>query len=102
MPVRIDPGGVEYIHIPTTGVPFDAGSPEWCFDPADTSPLERNWVEGTWNDDKTWAMILVGGPDAPGSGYVILKLGQHPIRMRVQGLPEWIIRNTQDIIEVRA
>lgn len=100
--MRIDPAGVEYVHIPITGAPFDAGALEVSFDPADIAPLDRTWTEAQWNDTKTLATVLVGGPDAPGSGYVILPVGRWPVRVRLADLPEAIIRNTNAVIEVRA
>lgn len=99
--MRISPGGVEYVRIPVSGVPFDAETIEVCFDPPTVPVLERTWNPAAFNDTKTTATVLVGGPDAPGSGYVILPRGRWPITVRLADHPEVVIRKTTAAIEVR-
>lgn len=99
--MRISPGSVEYVHVPLTGVPFDAENIEICFDPPGVPVLEQTWNPAAFNDTKTRASVLVGGPDAPGSGYVILPRGDWPVAVRLADHPEVVVRNTNHVIEVR-
>lgn len=94
--MKIDPSGVEYVHIPVTGTPFDANTLSVTFDGGLT------WHDTTWNDNKTVATILVGGPDAPPGDHVVLARGRHTVKARLSDTPEVVIRNTNSIIDVRA
>lgn len=99
--MRLSPGGVEYVRIPITGAPFDAGTVEVCFDPPGVPTSEQTWNAAAWNQNKDMATVLVGGPDATGTGYVVLPRGDWPITVRLADHPEVVVRNTNHVIEVR-
>lgn len=95
--MKLDPADIEYAYIPATGAPLDAAELDVSFDGGAT------WHPATWNDDKSLASILVGGPDSAGSGdQVRLPLGENRLLGRLIDTPEVIIRSVRGTITVGA
>jgi len=91
--VKLNRAGQEYARFPATGAPSDAAPLEVSFDGGPWSPM-------VWASDKSYASVLVSGPDVSNPTGVVLKVGRNVPAVRMSDTPEVVIRSTGGSIDV--